>query len=224
MNYFAHGYRFLEDPYFLAGTAVPDWLGVVDRKVRTHRARALEFTDNADPLVARVAQGVVQHHRDDAWFHNTDAFHRLSWQLTSLCCTALPQDEGFRPSFLGHILVELLLDWVLIDIDSARLERYYATLESLDARTVERAISQIAGRPANGLAWFIERFCEVQFLRDYADDEKLVFRLNQVMQRVRLAPLPGSFCSLIRPARAIVREAAEELLDHSHFGDCRKVG
>ena len=28
MNYLAHGYRFTEDPLFLAGTAVPDWLRV----------------------------------------------------------------------------------------------------------------------------------------------------------------------------------------------------
>ena len=34
MNYFAHGYAFLDDPYFLAGTAVPDWLSVIDRRMR----------------------------------------------------------------------------------------------------------------------------------------------------------------------------------------------
>ena len=39
MNYFAHGHRFVDDPYFLAGTAVPDWLSVVDRKVRVRAAQ-----------------------------------------------------------------------------------------------------------------------------------------------------------------------------------------
>ena len=29
MNYFAHAIRFLDDPYFLSGTALPDWLSVV---------------------------------------------------------------------------------------------------------------------------------------------------------------------------------------------------
>lgn len=26
MNYFAHAYRFLDDPHFATGTGVPDWL------------------------------------------------------------------------------------------------------------------------------------------------------------------------------------------------------
>ena len=32
MNYFAHALPFLDQPYFMAGTAVPDWLTVVDRQ------------------------------------------------------------------------------------------------------------------------------------------------------------------------------------------------
>ena len=34
MNYYTHGLRFIGDPYFLAGTACPDWLSVSDRQVR----------------------------------------------------------------------------------------------------------------------------------------------------------------------------------------------
>ena len=35
MNYFAHALPFLDDdPYFVAGTGVPDWLSVADRDVR----------------------------------------------------------------------------------------------------------------------------------------------------------------------------------------------
>ena len=32
MNYFAHALPFLDRPYFVAGTAVPDWLTVADRR------------------------------------------------------------------------------------------------------------------------------------------------------------------------------------------------
>jgi hypothetical protein len=224
MNYFAHGCRFLDNPHFLVGTAVPDWLSVVDRKVRTHRARALQFVANSDPRVVGVAQGIVQHHYDDAWFHNTDAFNLLSWEITRLCYSALPKDEGFRPSFLGHILVELLLDAVLIAADPARLERYYAAMESVDAAAVQDAVSEIAGRPADQLAWFIERFCQVRFLCDYADDGKLLYRLNQVLSRVKLAPLPDNFRSVLGPAREMVTAQAEELFDKVRLCDWRMVG
>ena len=40
MNYFAHGYAFVDDPWFLAGTAVPDWLNVSDRGVRVRERQA----------------------------------------------------------------------------------------------------------------------------------------------------------------------------------------
>ena len=137
MNYFAHGYRFLDNPYFLAGTAVPDWLGVVNRRVRAHRARAERpFAADADENVAALARGIMQHHDDDGWFHGTDAFNRLAWQMANLCSQALPPEEGYRPSFLGHILLELLLDDALIAADPPHLSRCYAAMEQVDASTI----------------------------------------------------------------------------------------
>jgi hypothetical protein len=212
MNYFAHGRHFIDDPFMLAGTAVPDWLNVVDRRVRARPARAAPRCDDTDPCLAAVARGIVQHHDDDRWFHATDAFGELSWNITALCREALPNDEGFRPSFLGHILVELLLDAALIAADHAKLSRYYDALESLDPRAIERAVNQITAKPADRLAWFIERFCQVRFLYDYADDAKLWFRLNQVLSRVRLSPLPVSFVEVIAAARESVTPRAAELL------------
>ena len=64
MNYFGHGYRYVDDPYFLAGTAVPDWLSVINRRVRARRASG-PSPGRRTPTrsVAAVAAGVVQHHR-----------------------------------------------------------------------------------------------------------------------------------------------------------------
>src|SRR4051795_212815 len=78
MNYLAHGWRFASEPYVLAGTAAPDWLSVIDRKVRLRSRTAATFISDADPVLAAIARGVVQHHADDAWFHATLAFNELS--------------------------------------------------------------------------------------------------------------------------------------------------
>ena len=114
MNYFAHARRFLDDPYMVAGTAVPDWLNVVDRRVRTRSKSAAPLVHDADPYLAAVARGVVQHHHDDAWFHQTAIFTRLNLHFTVEIRDRLEHEAGLRPSFLGHILVELLLDAELI--------------------------------------------------------------------------------------------------------------
>ena len=158
MNYFAHAWHFLDDPYFVAGTAVPDWLSVSDRQVRLRSRHVAAAVDDADPRVAAVARGVLQHIRDDARFHATRAFAESSLALTVLVRDALGAETGFRPSFLGHLLVEVLLDAVLIDESPERLEAYYRALATVDVRLVQAAVNRFAPRPAKRLAIMAARF------------------------------------------------------------------
>jgi hypothetical protein len=62
------------------------------------------------------------------------------------------------------------------------------------------------------LAAFIPGFCAERFLYDYADDAKLLARLNRVMRRVQLPALPDRFVELLPSARRTVRERRDELL------------
>ena len=222
MNYFSHGRAFVDDPYFLAGTAVPDWLNVIARRVKARSKHAQEFVEDADPRLAALARGVVRHHADDAWFHETAAFAELSWQLTALVRDALPPDDGLRPSFLGHILVELLLDAALIAEEPKRLEAYYAALEAVDPAYVQEAVGRIATGVPERLAEFVPLFIRERFLWDYADDGKLWFRLNQVMRRVTLPPLPEAFCELLPEARRLVERRKAELLAPPEPSDLRR--
>ncbi len=212
MNYFAHGRIFIDDPYVLAGTAVPDWLNVIDRKMRARSKRAVELVSHDDPRVAAVARGIVQHHHDDDWFHQTRAFAELSLEFSRRIRDVLSQDEGFRPSFLGHILVELLLDGILAAADPERLDRYYAALASVDVHVVQGAVNQIATRTTALFPEFLPRFLAERFLYDYAEDAKLLTRLNHVLRRVHLPLLPSEFESLLGPMRADVRRRQAELL------------
>lgn len=213
MNYFAHGRRFIDEPYFLAGTALPDWLSAVDRKIRLRPKSVALFIDDPDPQVAALARGVAQHHADDAWFHATAVFTELSWQLTDLVRGVVPDDEGFRPSFLGHILVELLLDARLIADDPARLDAYYAALETLDGLAIEVAVNRMAApRETTRLAELLPLFSQSRFLSDYAEDGRLWFRLNQVLGRVRQPPLPEAFREILPTARRLVDPRITELL------------
>lgn len=204
MNFFAHGRMFVASPYVLAGTAVPDWLNLVDRRRRARRKLALPMISHSDWKWADIARGIVQHHDDDQWFHATREFAELSLQLTVLVRDKIGNDDGLRPSFLGHILVELLLDDRLIKNDPQRLESYYEAIHGLDARLVAQVVSEITGGDTSRLATVIRRFCEEQFLYDYASDERLHSRLNQVMRRVKLPLLPSDFEDLLPTCRRLV--------------------
>lgn len=216
MNYFAHGREFVDDPYFLAGTAVPDWLSVSDRPVRVRSRHALAFVDDADPRLAALARGIVRHHHDDGWFHGSRAFAELSYGLTALIRDRLPPDDGLRPSFLGHILVEILLDGELIATDPDRLDRYYQAVAELDSIAVQSMVNRMAPREATRLAWFLPRFVSERFLWDYSDDGKLWSRLNMVMRRVGLSELPAEFRNLLPEARQRIASRTQELLTPTH--------
>lgn len=212
MNYFAHGRAQLSEPYRLAGTALPDWLSVVDRRARLRPARLAALARDGDPELAALVAGALRHFHDDAWFHATTAFAEVSAALTVLARDALRGDPSLRPWFLGHVLLELLLDAKLIAAEPARLTAYYRAVEAVDAERLAGLVARLVGRPVDRLAWLVEQFCAERFLLDYLDDEKLLFRLGQVLRRVRLGPLPSSFGSLLPAARGLVAARCDELL------------
>ncbi len=213
MNYFAHALPILAPPYFVAGTGVPDWLTVADRPLRLRSKSAEAFRDDPDPCVAAVAAGVLQHLRDDARFHATRAFAETSLELTVRVRDALGAETGLRPVFLGHLLVELLLDAALVAEDPRRLTEYYSVLGQVDPEQVEAAVNCMAPRTTQRLAPFIELFLRERILWDYLEDDKLLTRLNQVMRRVRLDGLPDDFAALLPIARKLVADRKSELLD-----------
>ncbi|MFZ5828669.1 MAG: hypothetical protein ACOY3P_01210 [Planctomycetota bacterium] len=212
MNYLAHARTFLDRPYFAAGTAVPDWLTVSDRGVRMRTKIVDPFLAYDEPVVAEVAGGILQHLRDDARFHATPAFIECTTAISRLARRILPDETGFRLGFLGHLLTEVLLDAALADDDRTLLPAYEACLSQIEPRRVAEVVNLISPRPAVRLAAFIEQFLAHRILWDYSEDGKLLMRLNQVMRRVGLEPLPAEFLAVLPEARRLVADRRVALL------------
>jgi hypothetical protein len=212
MNYLAHSLFSHDDPYFLAGTSAPDWLAAADRRVRLRAKRVEGFLDDADPVAAAVAGGALQHLRDDARFHANGAFAELTWQL-SVQVRRVLDNQGFGANFLAHLLVEVLLDAALTAEEPVRVERYYRTLESVDPQRIEAAVNRMTARPTRRLAPFIRLFLDQRILWDYLEDGKLMRRLNQVMRRVGLPPLPDALEHILPDAREKVYRRKGDLFE-----------
>lgn len=214
MNYFAHALPFLDgDPYFAVSTGVPDWLMVVDRRVRIRMKHARAFVDAPDPQLAAVARGTLQHIRDDFRFHKSRAFFELSLAIAADARKVLGREDDFRSGFLGHLLVEVLLDASLTAAAPDRLEDYYRLLKSVDPQAIQAAVNRIAPEGTKRLAALISEFCRLRILSDYQDDGKLWWRLNQVMRRVRLPELPEAICGILPAARRQIDARRDELLE-----------
>jgi hypothetical protein len=218
MNYFAHAIRFLDRPYFVAGTAVPDWLSVVDRKVRVRTKLIEPFLLNDGSPQAEIATGARQHLDDDRWFHQTRAFAEVTAQLAVRFREVLGPDDGLRPGFLGHIVTELLIDAELIERHPREIERYYQVMSSVDPLVVQQAVNAMAKQRTEFLAPLIPRFVSERFLPDYLNDNRLLWRLNQVLRRVKLSPLPTQAKTVLSRARPLIRGRLSELLPEEHFG------
>ncbi len=213
MNYFSHALPFLANPYFVAGTAVPDWLAVVDRGVRLKAKNVEPLSTHPNGETAAVARGLLQHFRDDAQFHKTRAFAETTLALSTAIRGVLPADSGLRPWFLGHVLVEVLLDWAQAEDHPDGLDAYYRALESVDPGAVQDAVNRMSAHTTDRLAPMIFLFCRERILWDYGQDDKLLLRMNQVMRRVGFPPLPEWVQEVLPAARQLVRRRQHELLE-----------
>ena len=113
----------------------------------------------------------------------------------------------------------MLLDALLVDEFPQQLEAYYRAIDVVDGRLVQDTVNRVAARPTDRLAILIPRFSAERFLSDYGQDAKLMVRLNQVMRRVKLTPLPDEFAAVLPPARRLVAERKNELLDGIPVGN-----
>ncbi len=213
MNYFAHALPFLDRTYYAAATGIPDWLTVCDRQVRLRSKHVAPFRESEDSTIAEVAGGITQHLLDDARFHATRAFTETWTELTVVVRGALHEERGFRPSFLGHLLAEVLLDAALINKHPEALHRYYALLDAVCPERIQAAVNRMAPRPTSRLAPMIEAFREARILSDYAEDGKLMVRLNQVMVRVGCLPLHEGFAGILPAARRLMDGRWEALFE-----------
>ncbi len=158
----------------------------------------------------------MQHHQDDAWFHATPIFNKLMLDFSVELKRIHGDERTMRPGFVGHILVELLLDAFLSSQYPGKMEYFYQQTASLDGEKIQRAVNQFATRPTDRLAGEIERFLNVRYWFDYETDEGLRFRINQVLSRVRLEPLGKPFLKWLPGARERVYANAAGLL--SEYG------
>lgn len=216
MNFFAHALPFLDDPWFVAGVCLPDWMSVINRRVRLRKKKVELRVDDSDSPMDRVAKGIVQHHLDDDWFHETPDFALLNLEFSLQLREDVKLDDSLRTRFVGHILIEMLLDDWLSDRYPGKLEEYYRQLDQLPGGELEKIVADLAGvSPGETelpVERFLPRFRSERFLFDYRSDDRLLFRLNQVMRRVRLSELPVALLGWLPHARSRVIDLAPRLL------------
>lgn len=220
MNYLAHAYRVLGDPYRVAGVSLPDWLAARTRCWRLDPDLLARPTPWEEPgggrseARASFLAGVRQHLEEDRRFHLAPEFDAVCRELAADLRRTVSAEPRFRASFWAHVLVELLIDAHLMAEQPGLADRFYEALARVDVDAVEEwsdpLLVGVGDRPA--LAPWIERFIELRFIEDYQSDAGIHRRLDQVGQRVRLPSLPDTFERAVARARPRVAVIAPTLL------------
>ncbi len=212
MNYFAHAIRFLDRPWFVCGVSVPDWLNVVDRQCRVRRKSVAASLESLQGEDREIGLGILQHLDDDHWFHNTASFIEANNSLARSFRENLGSEGVWHCGFLGHIVLELLIDAELIARNERAIHQYYENFREIDAKRVADVVSALATKPADDLARLLPLFVKERFLFDYLDNDRLRWRLNQVMKRVSLPPLPESVVDVFDEGRQLVSLQLDQLV------------
>ena len=212
MNYLAHGFRHVHDPWLVAGTALPDWLRVLHRRARVSAETAARRVGDADARVASLARGVVTHHEDDRRFHGSAVFGQTRRAVADDLRAVLPESLGHRPWFVAHLVVEVQLDASIEEAAPGTVAAYYAALARLDPDEVERVAALLAPAAPAGLARLVRVFLSERFLAEYGDPAAVVRRLDRVVRRARQPGLPAAMADVLGRTRGVVAARRIELL------------
>ena len=212
MNSFAHALPFLDRPYYAVGASLPDWLAASDRKCRVRRKRAVDWVGDEDPIVAEVAGGVVQHLKDDYWFHTSAVFRDFEMKFAVEIREIYDGDTSMRPGFVAHVVVEMLIDSWLQQNFPGQLERYYEMIAEVDSSKVQGAINRFATNPTVKLVPTMEKFISERYIFDYVTDEGVAYRMSRVLDRIGLEVLDDKILPWAATARPRVNERIKGLL------------
>jgi hypothetical protein len=212
VNYLAHGYRHVHDPWILAGTALPDWMRVLARRGRAPAEVSAARVGDADPRIASLARGVVTHHADDRRFHGSACFTETRRAVSSELRSVLRESDGHRPWFVSHLVVEVQLDAAIEATSPGTVDAYYDSLGRLLPDEVERIASELVPSGTAGLGRLLRAFLTERFLGEYADSAAIVRRLDRVVRRARQPGLPAAMADVLDRTREMVAARRIELL------------
>lgn len=186
MNFLSHFYltQGQPSPYYTLGSVLPDLLRIHNSEWKVH----LKIQpDTKSPELNELLRGWHLHVESDRLFHNSPYFHQHTQAIRIQIRTILSR-KPFRPFFLAHISLELLLDHLLLTAGQVDPELFYSRLEECDPRTLDQFFDHV-GIPKHQTFYpFYKNFCQIRYLNDYRKMDNLAYAINQIGKRVWQVP------------------------------------
>lgn len=190
MNLVAHYHldRDLVNSFFTVGAATPDLLSIYNSHLRIKERHLKKLSeDERGRITPPFLAGLQRHFFADGVFHTSPLFTRETKHISNMLEAYFPDLEIQRKFFIGHILLELMIDKVLINLHPGILESYYGHFESLlPFRDIKRSLEIAVGHELPNYEAYLKRFLRRKFLYHYADPQHIAWILRRILRRVRI--------------------------------------
>jgi hypothetical protein len=176
MNFLSHFYFHQADSHhYNCGLVLPDLVKNFCQSRLTLQKDYQNETKNA------LKFGSEQHQEADRVFHNSDYFNTATQAFASL---TNQNAQWPRKWFLNHLLVEILLDRVLMDNNHGLCASFYDNLSKVQMPETIEFIQESGVVNSNSFEEKYKRFVNFPFIFDYQHNEKIIFALSRVYQKV----------------------------------------
>jgi hypothetical protein len=182
VNYLSHYYIDHVDgnPYYNAGLLLPD-ISKDQVKSYKHRPRQLESKEHIS-----LFEGCLKHYESDKRFHASGFFAFHQEELNQLVKSAPLSAQVQRRWFIAHVLFELLLDQLLVKQNVETVDRFYTSLDLIEAETLQTYLELFQAKNPEEFINRFGHFLTVRYIYYYSDTNKLVYSLSRIMLRAGL--------------------------------------
>ncbi len=176
MNFLSHYYfDKSNDVYYNVGLVLPDLC-------RTFCKGSLQLDKTFDtPEFNALKNGSIQHLRKDKVFHQSVYFKETQKAVSDIIDN---EAQWPRKWFLNHILVEIMLDRVLMDMHPTLCKAFYTDMQAADTKIIESFLEVCGVSDYAEFGHQFVKFNEYQFIFNYLHNEKLIIALSKVYQKV----------------------------------------
>ena len=168
MNFLAHYYLDSQsaDSLFVIGLVTPDLMSLYNRGIRFRERDILKATKNASLSTEEqtLLKGVSRHFEADGIFHDSAFFKDESSLIGKRLRDAFPAHNVERSFFVGHVLLELCLDRLLMQEYPSLTTSFYEHFRAFSPEKIAELTSTLAGNPLPGYQEFLIRFLEKPYI------------------------------------------------------------
>lgn len=184
MNFLSHYYfeRYSHNPELVLGCVLPDLIKNADRSINVWpQKREDRFGNN--PKFQSIYQGWMRHVEADRCFHSSSFFYDHTHQLRILLAPVVEATE-IRPSFLSHIALELLLDYLLLYHKWVHESDFYESLAAADREATDRFLKLCEVPDTAFFFTYFNSFMRAQYMTGYREFGQITNAMIAICRRL----------------------------------------